>query len=101
MGEITLVVLFVILGNLGILLHWRFLVRLERELPQAWDELGRPGVLETLAPSRLGEHLAWRGTLSKFNAPSAIRRLLALSEVAGALAVACWLWLAVVLLRAI
>ena len=101
MGETTLVVLFIILGNLGILLHWRFLIRLKRELPQAWDEVGRPGVLETLAPSRLGDHLAWRRTLSKFNAPRAIRRLLTLSEVTGALAFACWIWLAVVLLRAI
>lgn len=101
MGEITLVVLFVILGNLWILLYWRFLIRLKRELPQAWNEFGRPGILETLAPSRLGEHRAWRRTLNKFNAPRAIRRLLTLSQVAGALAVACWFWLAVVLLRAI
>ena len=98
LGVVALVVLFVILGNLGILFQWRFFVRLKGEVPQAWAEIGCPSTLETFAPSRLPEHLAWRRTLNKFNAPSPIRRLLTLSEFAGALAVACWFCLLAVIL---
>jgi len=75
---------------------------LKAELPGAWDELGRPGVLESLAPTSWGEeHPNWKRTLRKPNAQASITKLLQLSEATELFAIVCWLALAVALLRGV
>jgi|GEM_PF-4839619 len=90
---VFLIIVFVFFGNLSLILHMRFLKRLECEASHAFENAGYPSQINAFLPPgfRNKKYASWLHELDKKEIPASIKKLYHWSQVTWALAFATWL----------